>query len=59
MLGRATPHGEGEGKEVPEFVEEFSRSLKGVCDDVRQNCMKHTSGINLRTVRKLLETAWP
>ena len=36
MLGRALPPAEEEEKEIPEFVEEVSRSLKEAYDDVQQ-----------------------
>ena len=35
MLGRVPLPGEGEENEIPEFVEDVNRSLKGVHDDVR------------------------
>ena len=36
MLGRVSLPGEGEEKEIPEFVEDVNCSLKGVYDDVRR-----------------------
>ena len=36
MLGTVPLPREGEEKEIPEFVEEINRSLKGVFDDVQQ-----------------------
>ena len=36
MLGRVPLPGDREEKEIPKFVEEVDRSLKGVYDDVRQ-----------------------
>ena len=35
MVGRVPLSNEGEEKEIPAFVE-VSRSLKGICDDIRQ-----------------------
>ena len=36
MLGMVPLPGEGEEKEIPEFVEDVNRSLKGIYDDVRR-----------------------
>ena len=36
MLGRVPLPGEGEEKEVPEFVEDVNRSLKEVYSDIRR-----------------------
>ena len=36
MLGRVPLPGEGEEKEIPEFVEDVNHSLKGLYDDVRR-----------------------